>query len=281
MKFNRRQFVQGTVLATAGAATVLTVADEAPQPDFAKVLDRAGIREAAREIGMNADEVFGPLVERSNHPYRSYRWSVSYAETGGPLIQALPPEEEMGWTPWEEWLALDGQPLRRAMVLFPLEKTTRGVPLWWCLESSRTELQPRRAQPPKTLADLFRRDRVIEAAKVTGFDAEKLLLKPMTPEAEAIYLQMRWSVAPHRLAADLPVIQCLPSRERAHEWPWETWYTDGKTPLIHHVHFSAPNSRTESKPWSEGVGAPQRPVELFGTQWHWYDDPKMTPALAT
>lgn len=281
MKFNRRQFVSASALAFAAGTTARSTAAEAPRPGFAEVLQRAGIREAAAEIGMDADKVFGPLIERTNHPYRSYRWSVSYAETGGPLIQALPPEEETGWMPWEEWFALDGQPTRRAMVLYPVKETTRGVPRWWPVESSTSDLQPRRALPPKTLAELFHRDRIIEAAKATGFDAEKLLLKPMTPAAESIYLQMRWSAAPHRLAADLPVIQCLPPRERAHEWPWETWYTDGKTPLIHHVHLSAPNERTAKDPWRERDGAPQRPAELFGTKWYWYDDPEMTPALVT
>ncbi len=38
--------------------------------------------------------------------------------------------------------------------------------------------------------------------------------------------------------------------------------------------------RTTSK-WGEGIGAPQRPPEIFGVVWYWYDDPSMAPALAT
>ena len=210
----------------------------------------AGLWEAAGEIGIDANKVFLPLAQRTDHPYRMYRWSVSYAETGGPLIQALPPEEEMGWMPWEEWLALEGKPVRRAMVLFPVWEMKRQAPLWWCLEKSH-DLTPRRATPPQTLAALFHRDRIIAAAKVTGFDAVKLLLTPLSAKAEQIYLRMRWSAAPHRLAADLPVIQCLPPADKRRRWPWETWYTDGTTPLIHHVHLTVPNSRTGPKAWRE------------------------------
>ncbi len=246
---------------------------------FDGVLRHAGIWEAAPEIGLDADKVFLPLAKRTDHPYRMYRWSVSYAETGGPLIQALPPEEEMGWMPWEEWLKLDGKPVRRAMALFPIDKMKGQIPLWWCLERS-DDLTPRRATTPGTLAELFKRDRIIEAAKVTGFDAVKELLAPMSLKGEAVYRRMRWSVAPHRIAADLPVIQCLPPADKMREWPWETWYTDGKTPLIHHVHYTVPNARTEPKSWREREGAPQRPQELFGHNWYWYNDLEMAPALA-
>lgn len=285
MKCNRRQFVVGSGIAVAGGAlaTARPVAMEdkssARETDFAQVLRQAGVWEVAGEIGLDADKIFLPLAERTDHPYRSYRWSVSYAETGGPLIQALPPEEETGWMPWEEWLALDGKPVRRAMVLYPFRDMPQHVPRWRCLEMSH-ELTPRRATPPKTLDELFRRDRVSEAAAVTGFDAGSTLLAPLSPQAQEIYLRMRWSVAPHRLAADLPVIQCLPPADKLREWPWETWYTDGKTPLIHHVHLTVPTSRTNPASWRERAGAPQRPAELFGQKWYWYDDLEMAPALA-
>ncbi|MCX6925023.1 MAG: hypothetical protein NT154_17695 [Verrucomicrobia bacterium] len=285
MKYSRRQFVVGSGLAAAAGAwaPVRSWAGVEEPPghavDFAMVLSRAGVWEASQEIGLDSERVFRPLAQRTNHPYRSYRWSVSYAETGGPLIQALPPEEEMGWMPWEEWLALEGKPVRRAMVLYPVREMTRRVPRWWCLEKSH-DLTPRRVAPPPTLEALFRRDRIFEAARVVKFDVDKTLLAPLSPRARQIYLGMRWSIAPHRLAADLPVIQCLPPADKRREWPWETWYTDGKTPLIHHVHLTVPNNRTEPKSWRERDGAPQRPAELFGANWYWYNDLNMAPALA-
>jgi len=277
--------VVGSGLAVAGSAlaparsVAADVKSSARETDLTAVLRQAGVWDVAGEIGLDADSIFLPLAGRRDHPYHSYRWSVSYAETGGPLIQALPPEEETGWMPWEEWLALDGKPVRRAMVLYPVGQMTCNVPHWWCLEESH-DLTPRRATPPKTMDELFRRDRISEAAKVTGFDAGKTLLAPLSPQAKAIYLHMRWSVAPHRLAADLPVIQCLPPADKLQEWPWETWYTDGKTPLIHHVHLTVPTKRTNPASWRERAGAPQRPAELLDRKWYWYDDPEMTPALA-
>ena len=285
MKYNRRQFLVSAGLTAAGSAmatscvSVRSTKQSRPNNDFEAVLRRAGVPEVAPEIGLDPDKVFLPLAQRTDHPYRMYRWSVSYAQTGGPVIQALPPEEEMGWTPWEEWLKLDGQPVRRAMALFPVREMKRGVPLWWCLEQSHS-LTPRRALPPRTIEELFRRDRVFEAAGVTGFDAEKLLLAPLSTKGKEIYLRMRWSIAPHRLAADLPVIQCLPPADKIRDWPWETWYTDGTVPLIHHVHLTVPNARTDPKSWRERDGAPQRPQELFGHKWYWYNDLDMAPALA-
>lgn len=282
---NRRQFLIGSGSLVVGCASTTTTglaedkSESTPLADMASYLRRAGVWEVAAEIGLDADAVFRPLARRADHPYRLYRWSVSYAETGGPLIQALPPEEEMGWMPWEEWLAIDGKPVRRSMVLYPVREMKARIPLWWCLETSR-DLTPRRATPAPSLEALFRRDRIIEAAEVLGMDAVKTLLEPLSAAAEHVYRQMRWTVAPHRLAADLPVIQCLPPAGKGHEWPWETWYTDGKVPLIHHVHYAVPNDRTHPSPWRERDGAPQRPAELFGVEWHWYNDRNMAPALA-
>jgi hypothetical protein len=284
---DRRRFLQTSLLgltaawAGSGCADAASAAEkETTMPDILNVLRQAGVAEAAREIGIDFQRTFTPLAAQTAHPYRLYRWSVSHAAAGGPLIQALPPEEEMGWTPWEEWFVSEGKPLRRAMVLYPVRKMTRGVPHWWCLEQSRADLSPRCALPAATLEELFRRHRVFEAAETVGFDAQKVILNPLSPAAREAYLKMRWSIAPHRLAADLPVVQCLPPQDRLDQWPWETWYTDGKSPLIHHVHYAKANERTEPKSWRERDGAPQRPAELFGVEWYWYNDDSLNPALA-
>ncbi len=285
-KLCRRSFIYTSALGIGGtfigANIPEVIKDKAElRSDMIKLLSKAGVQEASRLIGINFERTFEPLTREKQHPYGRYRWSVSYSVTGGPVIQALPPEEEMGWTPWEEWFSLDGHPVRRAMVLYPVKEMTRNVPLWWVLEQSRTNLLPRCSIAAKTLEELFRRDRVYEAASVVGFDAQKVIIEQLSSNARVIYMQMRWSVAPHRLAADLPVIQCLPPTDKMNEWPWETWYTDGKTPLIHHVHYAHPTGRTASKSWNERDEAPQRPFELFGHDWYWYNDKSMTPALAS
>lgn len=292
---NRRVFLKSAVMAgaaglaggtvighdLAGARPVTASPGQVTgSPSLEEIFRKAGIRETAKNLGIDYDRVFGSLVGDPRHPYARYRWSVSFAADGGRLIQALPPEEEMGWAPWEEWLLQGGKPVRRGWVLFPVRETKRGVPGWWMLEQDREDLRPRFAREPKTLEELFNRVRVFEAATVVGFDARKVILEPLSEAAREVYRSVRWSVAPHRLAADLPVIQCLPDASRSDRIPWETWYTDGQTALIHHVHYTAPMACTGRDTWREQEGAPQRPTELVGRDWYYYNDPSMTPALA-
>jgi hypothetical protein len=285
-RHNRRRFIRGSLFAAAAGGCAIqdpslcVAATANGSPDLLRILQEAGIPEAAKEIGIDYHQVFATLTANKQHPYSLYRWSVSHDAAGGPLIQALPPEEEMGWTPWEEWFRLGNKPVRRAMVLYPVRDMTRRVPRWWSLEESHTRLAPRCATPAKTLEELFHRNRIFEAAAAVGFDAQKAILDPLSRRAKDLYLRMRWSVTPHRLAADLPVVQCVPPKDRMDQWPWETWYTDGKTALIHHVHYTKPNQRTEPKAWREGRGAPQRPAELIGVDWYWCNEESMDPALS-
>jgi len=66
---------------------------------------------------------------------------------------------------------------------------------------------------------------------------------------------------------------------RSDEWPWESWYTDGTTPLIHHVHFTRQTPQA-TRSWKEYPGAPQRPPEIFGVAWYWFDDTRLIPTMA-
>ena len=77
----------------------------------------------------------------------------------------------------------------------------------------------------------------------------------------------------------MPVIYLLPPMNRSDAWPWESWYTDGQTPLIHHVHYTAKTPLTTGV-WRIFPGAPQRPAEIFGRDWYWYDDTKLIPTMA-
>jgi len=120
--------------------------------------------------------------------------------------------------------------------------------------------------------------RVDEAAAYLGFDAHATLVVPLREDGQRVYSEYRWVVIPHWLAKDGPVIYALPPMHRADIWPWESWYRDGAGALIHHVHYAAPHPRCTAT-WRESPGAPQRPPEIFGVTWHWYDEPTMTPAL--
>ena len=71
--------------------------------DFLSMLSMSGILDAAKKIDLDVKTYLAPLGTITGHPYRRYRWSVGYHENGGIMISALPPEEELGWTPWERW----------------------------------------------------------------------------------------------------------------------------------------------------------------------------------
>ena len=179
------------------------------------------------------------------------------------MINALPPEEEMGWTPWERWYKDEtGVTRKDSWVLYPLRSPTlSGTAKWYSLDDQ--SLMPRYLVTPPNLQNQLLRARIPEAANVIGFDSYEILVTPLSEKVQSYYQQCRWVVMPHILAADGPVIYILPPMNRSNEWPWESWYTDGKVKLIHHVHFTKENKRTIGS-WKEFPGAPQRPPEIFG-----------------
>ena len=247
--------------------------------DFLASLSSAGVLAAAGQIGLDIDKYLKPLAQRVDHNYRRYRWSVGYHEGGGIMISALPPEEESGWTPWERWYKDDqGITRKESWVLYPLkDPTEKGVARWYKIEED--DLYPRNLNKPATLQEQLRRERIYDAAKVLDFDAEEVLIAPLSAKAKTYYQQCRWVVIPHILGGDGPVIYILPPMDHSDEWPWESWYTDGKVKLIHHVHFTKDNKLTKGS-WKEFPGAPQRPPEIFGVVWYWYDDKTLKPAMA-
>jgi len=242
-------------------------------------LRTAGIPEACLEMVIDFETVFAPMAALDDHSYKRYRWSVSCDERGNPLIHALPPEEEMGWTPWERWSLKDNKPIRTSWVLYPLKQLPeRGIIKWYKIEESEN-LLPRFLDNASDLVTQLRLARIDVAAEWLGLDFRRTFIDSLQPEAQQIYTHYRWAVIPHILADDGPVIYALPPMGSSDVWPWESWYTDGHTPQIHHVHYTRGKDCTTGT-WSEEPGAPQRPPEIFGFTWHWYDDPDMTLALS-
>jgi hypothetical protein len=242
-------------------------------------LRAAGINNACEEMNIDFKAVFAPLAATANHPYRQYRWSVSRDAQGNPVIHALPPEEEMGWTPWERWSLKGYMPIRTAWVLYPVkEPIERGMVRWYKLEEPEN-LIPRFLHETKNLASMLRLARIDVAAGWLGMDFIEVFIDPLQPAAQQIYEQFRWVVIPHVLAIDGPVIYALPPMDKSDDWPWESWYTDGSIPVVHHIHYTREKDNTSGS-WAEGPDAPQRPPEIFGHTWYWYDDPEMIPALS-
>ena len=256
-------------------------AAETPHPDagFLAMLSSAGVLAAAREMGGDMETAMVTMTETTGHPYRNYRWWIGSDADNHPVIHAMPPEAEVGWTPWERWVVAKGKPVHQAWVLFPLEKpSAKGIPLWYQL-NKEMELEPLFLRPATTLEAQLRRARVDVAAVVLGLDFKNIFLDSLTPSQRETYRQFRWVVIPHALGADLPVIYALPPMNCSDVWPWESWYTDGVIPRIHHIHYTAENLLAKAR-WSEFPGALQRPPEIAGRIWFWYDPGSMTPALA-
>jgi hypothetical protein len=246
---------------------------------FMTQLRSAGILTAAESIGLDVYTYLLPLAGGADNPYRRYRWSAGSDGNGNMMINAVPPEEELGWTPSERWFVKDGKPCRESLVLYPVkEVNAHGMPAWSAIDEG-PGLYPRFLVQPESLEDRLRRARVDVAAGLLGLDMQKEFIEPMSAKGGKIYSQFRWAVIPHRLAGNAPVITALPPMHRSGEWPWESWYTDGNTPVIHHVHFTAKTPRTTNT-WRAAAGELQRPPEVFGVVWHWYDDLSMVPVLA-
>lgn len=278
-RFKSRRLLAVFILLCCQVTAQDSTKGAAADNEFLSMLSSAGIFDATKSIGLDAKSYLTSLAYRPDNPYRRYRWSVGYHEDGGPMISALPPEEEMGWTPWERWWKdAKGKARKESWVMYPLkDPTASGVARWYRLEEDG--LAPRFLNRPASLEEQLRLARIDDAAKMLGFDANETLVKPLSAQGRQYYQLCRWVVIPHLLAGDGPVIYILPPMNRSDEWPWESWYTDGKTPLIHHVHFTKQTPQAR-RSWKEYPGAPQRPPEIFGIAWYWYDDTKLTPTMA-
>ena len=246
--------------------------------DFVAMLSTNGVLTAAKEIGLDIDKYLIPLAQRVDHPYRTYRWAVGFDKDCKIAINALPPEEEMGWTPWEQWVNENGKVIHRQLVMYPAKNITNGIVRWYELNDF-PGIEPRFLRRTETFLQQLKAARIDVAAEILGLNTEEVFVKSLSEMAKVIYSNFRWAIIPHQVSADAPVIYALPPMNHADRRPWESWYTDGKVPLIHHVHYTAETSDTIAD-WQENPGAAQRPPEVFGVVWYWYDDPSMTPALA-
>lgn len=150
---------------------------------------------------------------------------------------------------------------------------------------------------------MLRKAGAVEACEALNISFQETF-GPLTTTVGHPYKLYRWSGS-HGANGHL-VIYALPPEEETGWPPWE-WltvedgqpihidkvqfpikdpiergivrcYIDGKTPVIHHLHYiRKPSDLTEE--WSEKRGVPQRSPEVVGRVWYWYDTPSMTPAL--
>ncbi len=139
--------------------------------DFAAQLSQAGIFHAAHLMGLDADAVFGALLNTPAHPYRRHRWFVNMDEFGNRVIHAAPPEEEMGWTPWERWRVAGQRIVREQWVSEPGRR-------WRVLHEPMDDLTPRFARQAANLHDQLLRSRIDVAAHELGLDFDATFHQP-------------------------------------------------------------------------------------------------------
>lgn len=235
------------------------------------------VLDAFARMGLDAARM-GEALSATRHHYDRYRWSVALGDGFREVVHAVPPEEEVGWTPWERWTVdAGGEPSHRCWVAGPAEHGRRAS--WRSLADPRAVgLLPLFGTDVDD--DLRRRFDLVgvgDALAILRIDPGDLL-GPLGPQQLAWYTACRWVVVPHFLADDGPVVYSIPGPDSPPEWPWETWYAaEGQT--VHHVHMDAPRAGC-TEPWSEPRGAPQRPPEVLGRTWFWGDPGSVVPAMA-
>jgi hypothetical protein len=87
-------------------------------------------------------------------------------------------------------------------------------------------------------------------------------LMPLVTRVDHPYRSYRWSVGYAK--EGWVMISAQPPMNRSDDQPWESWYTNGKVPLLHHVHYTKPNALAkESSSWKEYPGAPQQVIKAW------------------
>lgn len=247
-----------------------------PGTDLDERLRAGGVFAAFERMCVDVDEIRGAL-SAGHHHYERYRWSVALGDGFREVVHALPPEEEVGWTPWERWTTdEDGNAVHQCWVTAVVHGAQRVA--WRTLdEPQASALTPLFGAPEHDLRERWEVNGVRDALAFLGMDPGELLAQ-VGPQALAQYTACRWVVIPHFLAGGGPVVYSIPPAGSADRWPWETWYAETSGGTTHHAHFgrSSPGFVQE---WFEPAGAPQRPPEVLGQTWFWADPGSLDPVM--
>ncbi len=89
------------------------------------------------------------------------------------------------------------------------------------------------------------------------------------------YRGFRWYVIPHWRVTT--VVYAVPEEAELEKLPWESWYLDGGAET-HHVHY-AKRLEPDWIEWIQKEWTEERPDEIIGKYWYWYDCKDMRPVL--
>ena len=117
---------------------------------------------------------------------------------------------------------------------------------------------------------IFTREGILDAFAAIGFVPEDLGERFL-----ASYQGFKWYLIPHWRVTN--VVYAVPADGNLQTQPWESWYMDGGV-KTHHVHY-AQKLQPDYIEWIQKEWTQERPDEVIGDPWYWYDDPDMRPAL--
>ena len=94
-------------------------------------------------------------------------------------------------------------------------------------------------------------------------------------ELDQAYAGYKWYLIPHWRVKK--VVYAVPAGGRMEDQPWESWYLD-EGQETHHVHVAS-KVHEDDIAWIQEEWTEERPDEVIGRLWYWYDDPDMQPVL--
>ena len=92
---------------------------------------------------------------------------------------------------------------------------------------------------------------------------------------EEKYAGYKWYLLPHWRV--LQVLYAVPADNQLDKQPWESWYIDDGI-KTHHVH-NAYKIHNDDIKWIQSDWTEERPDEIIGRYWYWYDDKNVKPVL--
>ena len=108
-----------------------------------------------------------------------------------------------------------------------------------------------------------------------AFESIQLSSEDFGPNFEEAYAGYKWYALPHARVGK--VIYAVPADKDIEKLPWESWYMDGGKE-IHHVHCAF-KVHDDDKKWTQTEITEDRPDEVIGRLWYWYNEEDMRPAL--
>ncbi|NLF27627.1 MAG: hypothetical protein GX592_06980 [Clostridiales bacterium] len=74
------------------------------------------------------------------------------------------------------------------------------------------------------------------------------------------------------------VLYSVPAEEDMLEKPWESFYIEPTGEEKHHIHY-AYRVHDDDREWIQPTPTEERPDEIIGRLWYWFDPDSMIPAL--